>query len=252
MGLLKWQELESDCVTFKTFWKADILNLNLDFLDLCEGRHWGGRTYYHREGFSIYPKLSKSDGPIPWTHQLLAPNGIHVYCRSVDEAKEVAEIMYTRIVEAIREQIDIEEPIVEKPRYFENAVTSSGIQKKIQRHILKRVQPDVQQPLLTVEEIDNKEPIADKLKSSLEFSLNQTKKFNEVLHRRYCRNLKHKTEKLLTMLQKRGIEGRVFYSRRKGSYGWMFSQNGSEPLNFGYNYRVALKFIEQGSLDIYK
>lgn len=44
MGLLKW--VEADVATSRKFLKAEIVNLSIDFIDLCQGRFLGGSTFY--------------------------------------------------------------------------------------------------------------------------------------------------------------------------------------------------------------
>jgi hypothetical protein len=66
-------------------------------MDLCEGRFWGGHQIYIAINFSIH-KRNFEKGPDDWSHQLLAPNGVHIYLHSVEEGKELAEIIYARIL----------------------------------------------------------------------------------------------------------------------------------------------------------
>lgn len=70
--------------------------LDIDLMDLCEGRFWGGHRIYMRIGFSIFKLQGKRENN--WTHQLLAPNGVHIYVTSLEEGKEIAEIIYARIL----------------------------------------------------------------------------------------------------------------------------------------------------------
>jgi hypothetical protein len=187
---------------------AEVLSLNMDFLDLCEGRYWGGHTFYLQIKFSIHERIVK-DGR--GTHQLLAPNGIHVFCHGVDEAKECAETMYRRILEAVHEKMPLVPP--ERPK------------------------------------IEN---LAEKLNRSLEASKKTVENFNRVMLKRHYRNTKHKTEKLLSIVRKHGIDGRVWFSRVPKQYGWMFSQSGSEPIHLGSSYHTAIGYVELGLLDKYK
>jgi hypothetical protein len=206
MSLLNWKVVDIGCL--KPILVAEVLELNMDFLDLCEGRYWGGHTFYLQIKFSIHERIVKDHHG---THQLLAPNGIHVFCHGVDEAKEVASTMYRRILEAVHEKMPLVAP---EPPKIEN--------------------------------------IAEKLNAALKQSQTLTLNFNEVISRKRLRNMKDKAGKLLTIVRKRGIDGRVWFSRIRKQYGWMFSQNGSEPIPLGDRYPTAIKYVESGCLDKYK
>lgn len=205
MGLLRWTETSAG--TSRPFLKAEIVNLDMDFIDLCEGRFWGGSKFYFQLKFSIHERIVKSNG---WNYQLLAPNGIHIYCKDVEEAKELAEVMYRRILEALFEQTN------RKPERL----------------------PDGE--------------VAKKLNKALDYSKMNIEQFNAVLYRRFCKNTKYKTEKILSLLEKRGINGRIYYSRLRNNYGWMFCYNGCQPILIGSNYEQAIAFIHSGTLDFYK
>lgn len=185
MGLLKWEEVKLNDYS-RPFWKAEIVNLNMDFIDICKDRYWGGSTFYLNIKFSIHERIVKDS---QWAYQLLAPNGIHIYCKDIEEAKGIAEQMYARIRNAIHERINV------------------------------------------VEEVREPEPM---------------------MWKRHCRHTKHKTKNLFAFLKKRGIEGRVYFSRLRRHYGWMFCQNGSQPVMIGMNYETAINMIDSGTLDIYK
>lgn len=208
MGLLRW--VEADVATSRKFLKAEIVNLSMDFIDLCQGRFWGGSTFYFQLKFSIHERIVKDKG---WNYQLLAPNGIHIYCKDVEEAKEMAEVIYRRIIGALSEQIN-RSPEPEKLPEGE---------------------------------------LANKLNKAMAASKATIENLNVVLYKRFCRNTKHKTEKLLSLVKKRGIMGRVYYSRiRNMKNGWMFTHNGGRPILIGTNYQQAVDFINGGTLDFYK
>jgi hypothetical protein len=100
--MLQWREVTAG--HFGTpFLKATIVNFRLDFTDLIQGRFWGGHEYYFSEGFSIHERIIKDKG---WNYQLLAPGGVHVYTKDVEEAKEIAELMFRRIAHTIVEQLN--------------------------------------------------------------------------------------------------------------------------------------------------
>lgn len=197
MGLLKWETVKLNDYS-RPFWKAEIVNLQMDFIDICKDRYWGGSTFYLNIKFSIHERIVRDS---QWAYQLLAPNGIHIYCKDIEEAKAIAEQMYARIRGAL----------------------------------LERLQPPAKEPDVGFE-------IAKKLNKALDYSKMT----------RHCRHTKHKTKKLFAYLQKRGIEGRVYFSRLRRHYGWHFSQNGSQPLMIGTNYATAINMINCGALDIYK
>jgi hypothetical protein len=208
MGLLTW--VESDVGGSRPFLKAEIVNLHLDFMNLCEGRFWGGHEFYFQLKFSIHERIVKSKD---WSYQLLAPNGIHIYCKDVEEAKELAEVMYRRILDALSEQIN-RSPEPEKLPEGE---------------------------------------LAKKLNKAMAASKTTIENLNAVLYKKFCRNQKHKTEKLLSLVKKRSIMGRVYYSRiRNMKNGWMFTHDGGRPVLIGSNYQQAVDFINSGTLDFYK
>jgi len=207
MGLLRW--VEASAGTSKPFLKAEIVNLSMDFIDLCEGRFWGGSTFYFQLKFSIHERIVHTNG---WTHQLLAPNGIHIYCKDVEEAKEMAEVIYRRILDALSEQIN------RKPEIA--------------------VVPD--------------KNIAKKLNEGLASAKLTTENLNRVLYKKFCRQTKHKTEKLLFLARKRGIDGRIWYSRIRGMTGWMFCFNGCDPQLLGSNYQQAIDMLNSGTFDFYR
>jgi ribosomal protein S10 len=204
MGLLTW--VESNVGGSRPFLKAEIVNMHLDFMDLCEGRFWGGHDFYFQLKFSIHERIVKSKD---WNYQLLAPNGIHIYCKDVEEAKELAEVMYRRILDVLSEQIN------------------------------KKPEP---------EKLPEGE-VAKRLNKALEASKRTTEQFNRVMWKRHCKLQKFKTEKLSAFLEKRGIVGRVWYSRLRGTVGWMFNQNGNQPILLGSNYEQALDMASSGTLD---
>lgn len=72
--------------------------VNLDLMDLCEGRFWGSSSIWMDIRFSIF-KLKKLFDD--WTHQLMAPNGVHIYLSSEEEGKQIAEVIYARILGAL-------------------------------------------------------------------------------------------------------------------------------------------------------
>lgn len=205
--MLNWEEV--DVTTGKLFLKASPVNLTLDFMDLCKDRFWGGHNFHLDIRFSIHERIIKDKG---WNYQLLAPNGIHIYCKDVEEAKEIAELMYRRIVGNFLEQINVK-PEPEKLPEGE---------------------------------------IAKKLNKSLDASRMTTEQLNRVLWKRHCKVQKFKTQKLSAFLENRGIVGRVWYSRLRGLNGWMFSQHGGQPILLGSNYEQALDMANSGSLDFYK
>ncbi len=207
MGMLRW--VETDAGTSRPFLKAEIVNLNLDFLDICEGRFWGGHNFWFQLKFSIHERIIKDKG---WSHQLLAPNGIHIYCRSVEEAKEIAEQMFERIARALMEQINRRPAIEQLPEG----------------------------------------EVAKKLNKALDFSKMTTEQFNHVMYKKFCRNTKHKIMKLSAIAENRGINGRIWYSRLRGSYGWMFSFQGGPPQLLGSNYEQAVDMLNSGTFDFYK
>jgi hypothetical protein len=207
MGLLRW--VEADIGTSKPFLKAEIVNLHLNFIDLCEGRFWGGSEFNFQLKFSIHERIVKNNG---FDYQLLAPNGIHIYCKDVEEAKELAEVMYRRILGALSEQINRK--------------------------------PDTEQ--LPEGEL------ARRLQEGLRMSRMTTEQFNRVMWKRHCKLKKFKTRELSAFLEKRGIVGRVWYSRLRGMNGWMFSYKGGDPQLLGSNYEQALDFIQSGTLDFLK
>jgi hypothetical protein len=94
--------------------------------------------------------------------------------------------------------------------------------------------------------------IAKRLNKALESSKKITENFNRVMWKRHCKLQKFKTRKLSAFLEKRGIVGRVWYSRLRGKVGWMFNQNGGGPILIGSNYEQALDFVQNGTLDFYK
>lgn len=204
MGLLNW--VEADVATSRKFLKAEIVNLSLDFIDLCKDRFWGSSSFAFQLKFSIHERIIKDKG---WAYQLLAPNGIHVYCKDVEEAKEMAELMYRRIIGALSEQIQKSAPPPPETK------------------VVKR------------------------LNNLIESGKAQSADLNATLYRRHCRNIKHKTDKLFSLLKKRGIDGRVYYSRLRRHYGWMFVHQGGAPLLIGSNYQQAVDFVQSGSLDFY-
>jgi hypothetical protein len=65
-------------------------------MDLCEGRFWGSHVIHMSIAFSIHERNMKDEND--WPYQLLAPNGVHIYVRSKEEGKEIAEIIYARIL----------------------------------------------------------------------------------------------------------------------------------------------------------
>jgi len=192
VGLLRW--VEAGCS--KNFLKAEIINLHLDFIDLCEGRFWGASDLYFQLKYSIHERIVKDHG---WNYQLLAPNGIHIYCKDVEEAKEIAEIMYRRTINALLEQV--------------------------------------------------KNP--EKLNKSLEYSKMTKEQFDRAMYKIFCRNTKHKTKKLISLLNKRGVSGKVYYSRIRRNVGWMFVYEGGDPILLGSNYEQALDMIQSGTLDFF-
>ncbi len=98
MGILKWvEETPGQCPI-----RAELVNVDVNLIDLCEGRFWGGHSFHLRFIFSIYERQQTLS---QWTHSLLVPDGIHIYCRSVQEAKDLAEIAATRLFSAIKKQI---------------------------------------------------------------------------------------------------------------------------------------------------
>lgn len=203
--MLKW--VETTAGTSRPFLKAEIVNLHLDFMDLCEGRFWGGHQFYFQLKFTIHERTVKDD---KYTHQLLAPNGIHIYCVSADEAKELAEVIYKRIISAISEQSKVEEP--------------------------ERL-PDGE--------------VAKMLNASMKSTNEIVQNLNEVLYKKFCRQTKHKCRKLWMFLDRRGIIGRVFYSRLPRNTGWKFVYKGYEPVKIGSNYQQAVDMIQSGALDFY-
>jgi hypothetical protein len=94
--------------------------------------------------------------------------------------------------------------------------------------------------------------IAKKLNRALESAKRTTEQFNRVMWKRHCKLQKFKTKKLSAFLEKRGINGRVWYSRLRGLTGWMFSYKGGDPQLLGSNYQQALEFIHSGTLDFLK
>jgi hypothetical protein len=77
------------------FYRAATI-INLDLMDLCEGRFWGSHVIHMSISFSIHERNMKDEND--WPYQLLAPNGVHIYCRSKEEGKEIAEVIYARIL----------------------------------------------------------------------------------------------------------------------------------------------------------
>lgn len=97
MPRLKWETVK-DCGSIPFIKASNIVNL--DLIDLCEGRFWGGSKIWMDIKFSIHKRIhvkSLDD----WTYQLLAPNGVHIYLHSEEEGKEIAEIIYARILGAL-------------------------------------------------------------------------------------------------------------------------------------------------------
>lgn len=95
MKLLKWVEVSPG------YLKAEPIKIDINFIDICEGRFWGLYNFNYSFRISIHQRSSPTKG---WTHQLLL-DGMHVYCKSVDEAKDIAERMYGRIVQAFTKQL---------------------------------------------------------------------------------------------------------------------------------------------------
>ncbi len=214
MSLLKWEEVKDVMHSYreKVFLKAKVVNLNIDFIDLCEGRFWGGRNFYFDITFSIHERLVSE--PSEWKYQLLAPTGIHIYCRTIEEAKEIADVMYRKIV--------------------------AGLVNQIKNYHTADIESQKQ------------EDLAVKLNEGLKQSQEMAARLNEVVAKKRYRNLKKKTEKLLTNLRNRGIEGRVHFSRLRNQYGWMFTHDGCQPINLGKTYKTAVDIIDNGHLDFYR
>lgn len=61
----------------------------------------GGHTVNFKMNFSIHERIGTLS---QWTHQLLMPDGIHIYCKSIKEAKELAEIAARRIFVSFKKQ----------------------------------------------------------------------------------------------------------------------------------------------------
>lgn len=96
MARLKWVFVKnSSPVGNEGFHRASTV-INLDLMDLCEGRFWGSHVIHMAISFSIHERNIKNEND--WPYQLLAPNGVHIYCRSKEEGKEIAEIIYARIL----------------------------------------------------------------------------------------------------------------------------------------------------------
>lgn len=95
MPRLKWVIVNE----YGTPWLKASNVINLDITDLCAGRSWGGNKIYIAINFSIHER--KSVGQERWTHQLLAPNGVHIYLHSVEEGKVIAETIYARILASL-------------------------------------------------------------------------------------------------------------------------------------------------------
>lgn len=128
MGILKWiEENPGQCPI-----RAELFNVNINLIDLCEGRFWGGHSVHFRMNFSIY---ERKDTLSQWTHQLLLPNGVHIYCKSVEEAKELAETSATRIFKAFKEQLptikEKKSNVTDKRYKLVKAIESRGVLGRI-------------------------------------------------------------------------------------------------------------------------
>lgn len=98
MSRLKWEVVKHPGPLRGDDWYKAGPTLNIDLMDLCEGRFWGGHRIYMQIGFSIHKLRGKNYPNNNWTHQLIAPNGVHIYVTSVEEGKEIAEVIYARIL----------------------------------------------------------------------------------------------------------------------------------------------------------
>lgn len=92
MPRLKWTEMGQS----HSRWIRATNVINLDLIDLCKDRYWGSHVIHMTINFSIHERASV--GQEGWTHQLLAPNGVHIYLNSEEEGKEIAEVIYGRIL----------------------------------------------------------------------------------------------------------------------------------------------------------
>lgn len=181
MRHLHW---ETCCSTNEPYLKANLVHVNIDFSDICENASWGGHNYYLDISFSIHKRKRSACDDSEWTHQLLIPNGCHFYCKSEEEAKDIAEKAYKKMRVAFEE-------------------------------------------------------------NSKKFYQKQTD------YRKQLNKTKQKKRKLLSLLNKRGINGEVYYSN-KHPLGWMFVWSGKtvkNPDRLGFNFVEAVDFIESGTLD---
>ncbi len=96
--MLHWEEVDIGCS--RKFLTAKFIGLAIDFSDICQNRFWGNNAFKFNYCFSIHERIMKSN----WSYQLLAPSDIHVYCKSIDEAKAIAEVMAKRISGALLER----------------------------------------------------------------------------------------------------------------------------------------------------
>jgi hypothetical protein len=124
MGILKWiEETPGQCPI-----RAELVNININLIDLCEGRFWGGHEFQFKLIFAIYERIETLS---QWTHQLLMPNSVHIYCRNVEEAKELAETSAIRIFKAFKEQLPVikvkRNNIKDKKFKLEQVMESRGI-----------------------------------------------------------------------------------------------------------------------------
>lgn len=97
MARLKWETVKHNSFLDGDDWFKAGPTLDINLMDLCEGRYWGGSRIYLRIGFSIHKRKSVKDAN-DWPYMLLAPNGVHIYVHSIEEGKEIAEVIYARIL----------------------------------------------------------------------------------------------------------------------------------------------------------